>query len=323
MISRIVRRVRRVIQGVSDPSLWRVLRFVIRRRVHCPSRPPSAVSGVGLQELIKPDDPACSQQQSGIPETIFQTWKSKKLLPPNYAYWSQTFRDLNPTFAYVLWDDGDNRRFIEKNFPWFLANFLRFPQEIFRVDAVRMFFLFWHGGFYVDLDTECLRPLLDLVNKSDVLVGRMGLDAAFEESIPNAMMASRPFQAFWLVAIAMMIERLEHAKDEDLVRSGPVLYTGPILLKDAVDYYASTSREDIERFVEPLVGKLPLFVQSKIEYGSVTVLPSECWFPIDWTNPVHRVLRREVVRARVAPNAIESAELFPSSYAVSYWTHSW
>src|ERR1700755_3694858 len=90
---------------------------------------------------------------------IFQTWKSKTSLPDNFRYWHSTIVGKNPDFAVTLWDDADNRNFIAGNFPWFLSIYDQLPAEIYRVDCVRYFYLYAYGGFYIDLDTECLAPL--------------------------------------------------------------------------------------------------------------------------------------------------------------------
>src|SRR5256885_2573686 len=90
---------------------------------------------------------------------IFQTWKSRTALPDNFAYWRSTIIQNNPDFAFTLWDDNDNRNFIASYFPWFLPVYDKLPSEIYRVDCVRYFYLYVHGGFYIDLDTEGLKPL--------------------------------------------------------------------------------------------------------------------------------------------------------------------
>ena len=137
-----------------------------------------------------------------IPALIYQTWKSKTSLPENFAHWRASFARLNPGYTLLLWDDADNRQFIADHFAWFLPTYDGFPQEIFRVDAVRYFFLYLHGGIYVDLDTQCLKPLDPLRSQADVVLGWLGNDPTSDQAIPNAIMLSRPRQEFWLLAIA-------------------------------------------------------------------------------------------------------------------------
>jgi mannosyltransferase OCH1-like enzyme len=77
---------------------------------------------------------------------ILQTWKSKSQIPANFQHWSETIRELNPEFVYYFWDDTDNRNFIEANYPWFLKTYDAYPAEIYRVDAIRYFWLYHFGG---------------------------------------------------------------------------------------------------------------------------------------------------------------------------------
>ena len=177
-----------------------------------------------------------------IPCRIFQTWKTKHHLPPLFSQWSRTFRDMNPEFVYDLWDDQDNLHFIQEEFPWFLASYQGYPAEIYRADAVRYFYLYKFGGIYADLDTECLRPLGGLLTLADVLLGRMGSDATFAHSIPNAIMASKPRQEFWLLVIYLLMRRATHI-------GRPEVLTGPVLLKTAVDLYLTRHSRFIEQWV--------------------------------------------------------------------------
>ena len=75
-----------------------------------------------------------------------------------------------------------------------------------------------YGGIYADLDVECLKPLDEVLAEGDIVVGRMGSDFTNPHSIPNATMASKARQAFWLLPI-------------DLIESGPGVQ-GPTRIRD-------------------------------------------------------------------------------------------
>jgi mannosyltransferase OCH1-like enzyme len=194
--------------------------------------PEQPIRGARSARLV----PDTSQQAGSIPKIVFQTWKTRQP-PTNFTYWSTSFQRLNPDFQHVLWDDADNREFIASDYPWFLTFYDSYPREIFRADIVRFFFLYRFGGLYADLDTECLRPLGQTLARADIVLGRMGNDPTFPHSIPNAMMASAPGQLFWLLAIAIAIERIiECGNVQRMDDNGPEQLTGPILLRDAVDW---------------------------------------------------------------------------------------
>ena len=168
-----------------------------------------------------------AQQFAEIPRRIFQTWKVRSPLPAAFEFWSSTIKEHNKDYEYIIWDDADNKRFIAENYPWFMEKYEFYTKEIFRVDAVRYFELYHFGGFYLDLDVECLRPLDRYLTGNDVLVGRMGQDAAFPDLIPNAIMASKPRQEFWLDVISRLLAGPASGDVEAV--------TGPKFLKVCVD----------------------------------------------------------------------------------------
>lgn len=250
-----------------------------------------------------------------VPARIFQTWKDRLAVPPQFQAWSDSFRRLNPGFGYELWDDADNRRFITREFPWFLEVYNAYPAEIYRADAVRYFFLYLHGGIYVDMDTECLQPLDSLTAHTGVVLGRMGDDTGFAHAIPNAIMASSPRTEFWLFVIALLLYFCRF-------RGRPEQVTGPIVLKAAVDIYLAND---------------PLFVRSKIQEvaavltehqkpvpgrSPIALLPAAQWYPLNWNDPVHDALRRQVLAGHPL-SAEDRSRLFSAASMATYWAHTW
>jgi hypothetical protein len=256
-----------------------------------------------------------------IETNILQTWKSKTDIPDNFRYWSGTVRTMNPDFAYCLWDDDDNRAFIASFYPWFLTTYDAYPMEIYRADAIRYFWLYHFGGVYIDMDSECLRPLDGLCRENGgVVLGRMGRDEQSGHSIPNAVMMSSRRESFWLLVMHLLL-----APRATEVFGNPEAVTGPILLKAAVDACSGgwpVTR--VDRAIEEVRSRLGADLAPRDGSTRLTILPPHCFYPIDWTNPLHQVrFRREVVgKGRVIP-ADRSAALFPDSYIVTYWAHSW
>ena len=259
-----------------------------------------------------------------IPRIIFQTWKSCVDVPENYRIWRQTFFELNPGFEIVLWDDDDNRAFVESNFPWFLPYYNRYPKEIFRADAVRPLFLFFYGGFYADMDTECLRPLEELRTRGDVLLGKMGPDPSFEHSVPNAIMASKPRQLFWVLAIKMMMEILDSIPGPVELKSfRPEKLTGPVFLKTVVDRYVASDPAEVMRECAAVLELLGAELRNNVRPGSITLLDPDEWYPVDWTNPVHRLLRKDILDNKQLLAPATARRLFDRASMVTYWSHSW
>jgi len=258
---------------------------------------------------------------TAIPRVIFQTWKVRQPLPANYQYWSNSFSALNPGYLRVLWDDADNREFIAAEFPWFLPVYDSYPREIFRADMIRPFFLYIFGGIYVDLDTECLRPIDETIGDGDVILGTMGSDTEFAHSVPNAIMASKPRQLFWLLAIANAVERAGLCQvPADFIKR-PEFFTACILIRDTLAQYQSMSEADVRAYISRrLPGDVPA---ERAVAGRVRLLPSEAWFPINWNNLWQQRFRRDLLESQRLLTPEQVRGLFPASHMVTYWTHSW
>lgn len=250
-----------------------------------------------------------------IPRRIFQTWKTKRELPHKFQEWSNTFRQLNPGFHYELWDDGDNRRFIANEFPWFLEIYDSYRVGICRVDALRYFYLYIFGGIYSDLDTECLRPLDDVLHLGDVVLGRMGSNPRFSHSVPNAIMASTPKQEFWLLVIQLLcLVAREPWRPEAL--------TGPVILKAAVDMYLARDFG----FPTMLIGTAKRLLRADqlpvSEPSTLALLDSGAWFPLDWSNAEHLRMRDALLNHN-GLNDPTKALFCKDAWMITYWSHSW
>ncbi len=97
-----------------------------------------------------------------IERTLHQTWKTEDI-PERFRPWVESVRRENPDFEHRLWTDADNLRLIEEHYPWFLDTYLAYQHPVERADAARYFIVYTHGGLYLDLDMECLRPLSPLL----------------------------------------------------------------------------------------------------------------------------------------------------------------
>jgi hypothetical protein len=319
MITSLSLRLRRLAHSLAEPSGWRSLRFMAG--LAPAARGALTVPAPGTVQKIVPAEP---QRFDRIAPIIFQTWKSRTEIPANYRYWRQTFVTKNPDAQVVLWDDDDNRAFIAENFAWFLPVYDRFPKEIFRADAVRYFFLYAFGGLYADMDSECLKPLRLGLRKDAVLLGRMGFDPGFEHSVPNALMASRPGQAFWLLVIRRMLDVVaEYSTAEALIAAGPEQLTGPILVKRSFDEFQELDEAGLMARIAPVLDRLDDRQKGMMRIGRITLLDRNRWYPLDWTNLFHKKLRNYLDRKTVLLPPHLARWIFPQAELVTYWSHSW
>jgi mannosyltransferase OCH1-like enzyme len=317
-------RLKRVWHSLTDRSAPSTLRTLLKLAV-LPDRRNTDLGDLTLAPEEAGEIPSatpCDVGLDAVPSVLFQTWKSRTVVPANYRYWRNTFIQHNPGWTFVLWDDADNRAFIERRFRWFLPCYDAYPKEIYRADAVRFFFLFVYGGVYADMDAECLRPLRDSLGRGDVILCRMGADAAFPHSVPNAVMASRPRQAFWLLAIRHMMQALETALAAGEPFPSPEALTGPVLLKKTYDAYVSPD-VDVATEIAPVFALLDDDLQASTRMGEVVLHAKERWYPLDWTNLIHKGICEQLRgKRRVIANAA-GRRIFPQSTVVTYWSHSW
>jgi hypothetical protein len=142
---------------------------------------------------------------SQIPRIIHQSWKNTAI-PLKCAPLRQTWLRQHPRWEYRFWTDADNRKLIATYYPELLSMYDSYPLNINRAELARYMVMRRHGGVYVDLDFECLRPLDELVARGDLIFGleprthaerapvrRRGLDRI----VCNAFMASVPDNPFW------------------------------------------------------------------------------------------------------------------------------
>jgi len=136
-----------------------------------------------------------------IPKIIFRTCWSKEI-PEKWKLSSESLEALMSEWQNILFDDDDNRAFVEEHFPDFLSYYDAFPYNIQRADAIRYMFLYVYGGLYIDMDFEILNPLDELfVSDNEVYLVKSG---NVSSCYTNSFMASKPKCKFWLEVIEEM-----------------------------------------------------------------------------------------------------------------------
>lgn len=252
--------------------------------------------------------------ESSIPRRIFQTWKTHTI-PSTFQQWSASFDRFNPTYEHEIWDDQENQSFIETRFPWFIDAYRAYPSEIYRADAVRYFYLYTFGGIYADMDTECLKSLDGMLALGDVVLGRMGNNRSFPHSIPNAIMASRPKQQFWLLVISILLHR-------STMPGRPEFITGPILLKSAVDLYLGNNGNSALDGIQRISYFLGSNQQPDPIPPSLAIVDPRLLYGIDWSNEDHQKLRKHVLSGGTIGKDLRK-KLFGNAWMVTYWSHTW
>jgi mannosyltransferase OCH1-like enzyme len=253
-----------------------------------------------------------------VPKQIFQTWKSREVTNPFMKRWQESWINLNPTYKYTIWDDDDNRAFVKERFPEFLTTYDSYTQNICRADVIRYLYLYVNGGVYADLDFMCLKsfePIVEHVNSQnvDVVFGTLGPmdDEKFSShNIPNAIMISKPNADFWL----FVIKALSKCKKFGLA---PELQTGPIFIKFCITAY--TKQPYDKEWCKEVFGD-DVFGDIAVDFSSnILIAEKEAFYPINWGKLSDSELNTKIIRNTTE----ELAAIFPKSYAITFWMHSW
>ncbi len=105
-----------------------------------------------------------------IPKTIYQTFKSKDI-PWLTKFYIWIFRQKNPDYDYVFFDDAAVDRFIQENFEERVYKaYSRLQIGAAKADFFRYAVLYINGGVYLDLDSDLLVSLDKHLQDSDVAV---------------------------------------------------------------------------------------------------------------------------------------------------------
>ena len=88
-----------------------------------------------------------------IPKIIHQIWIGDQSKRPQKFI--DTWKEKNPTWEHMLWTDENLPEIICKK------QYDMCPSMAGKADILRYQLLYDHGGFFIDADSECVRPLDD------------------------------------------------------------------------------------------------------------------------------------------------------------------
>jgi mannosyltransferase OCH1-like enzyme len=174
-----------------------------------------------------------------IPRIIHQTYSSAKL-PFKYAAWQKSCIDIHgPSWKYKLWTDADLENLVAREFSWLQERYSGFLHWINRVDLARYMILYKYGGFFIDLDIECLAPLDRFAQMGGAIIPRMSYNTSteipfWEHNFPNSLLGSIPRHDFWMDAMQSIAKS---------TKQGVENVTGSIFLHDLIYRYKKIELE--------------------------------------------------------------------------------
>jgi len=224
-----------------------------------------------------------------IPRILHQTWKDAPI-PPRWQVLRETWRAHHPGWRHRLWTDADLRDLVATHYRWLLPTWEGYLHDISRVDAARYCLLHRHGGVYVDLDFECLRPVEPLLDGHAVVLGaepasHLEIEIVRRREPPvtrlvcNAFMASEPGHPFWERVLRALPARAHDRSVLDVA--------GPFFLTDAVEAWG--------------------------DRAGLHVAPAARLYPLDKHEVARGALDAADARLRLAREA----------FAVHHWAGTW
>lgn len=107
-------------------------------------------------------------KMSEIPKIMHQIWfQGQSKLPEKYHNFQASWKRLNPTWKYQLWDEKQMLNFIRFNYPPLFTKVFTESAKLMhqKIDLFKHLVLYKVGGAYLDMDTLALKPLDELLSR--------------------------------------------------------------------------------------------------------------------------------------------------------------
>ena len=101
--------------------------------------------------------------ENNIPQNIIQTWKNNNI-PQNYINLTNSVKNNNKNYNYIFFTDNNIEIFLKNKYSKYYNTYLKLPLKIQKIDFFRYIALYHYGGFYMDLDMECIKSFNSLLN---------------------------------------------------------------------------------------------------------------------------------------------------------------
>lgn len=159
------------------------------------------------------------------------------VIPENFKYKINNCTRLNNDLEVKIWNGYDCRELLINNFPEYLKLYDSLPYPIMKCDMIRYFILYKYGGFYMDCDRTCLKPLSELItkyNEPDVMVGYFNYDINFHNIVyyNNDFLYSKQGSLFMKQCFQNIKLSIMPNKTLQILNTG-----GPIFLRNQIVNY--------------------------------------------------------------------------------------
>lgn len=177
-----------------------------------------------------------------IPKIIHQVWIgfNGNVMPKSYIRYAEGCMKIHSDWQYKLWGEEECKELIDTHYPWFSEVYDNYDKTIKKIDAVRYFILFHHGGVYMDGDFICLKNIEELLVQNNAIFGYQYKNASVE-AVCNAFMAAPQKHTLFYYIINTL---------KDTAKNSVSYATGPAFLTEMIRKY---DRDDITIYPMPII----------------------------------------------------------------------
>jgi len=163
-------------------------------------------------------------EEGYIPKQILQTYKTLEEVPD---YVISNIKTKNPDWEYIFYDDSKCIEFLGNEFGEpFVTKFKSFKKGAHKSDLFRICWLYKNGGVYMDIDSELIVPLTDII---DTISGYTILQ--------NDVRGSYYYE---------VITKILNTKHDRLVNSFMIINKGNDNIKKCINNIMKVEQKDLE-----------------------------------------------------------------------------
>ena len=201
-----------------------------------------------------------------IPKIIHQIWLGDQSKRPNEFI--KTWVDMNPSWKHILWT--------ESNIPN-LVNQIQFDamnELAGKADILRYELLYYHGGFFVDADSECIKALDNNFLQNDLF-------CCWENEIITPKLMSNGYLACTqkskiMVNLIAAISQLKKEYISNLPDLNAWKVVGPVLLTNIVNEYNKSNSPELIK-IYPSHYFIPKHYSGLEHFGDDQVYAKQYW----------------------------------------------
>ena len=231
-----------------------------------------------------------------IPEIIHQTYKD---INHKYILYSKKWKYNNNHWKYNFYNDTDINTFINKysseidkdfNGNIELLKYIKKCSKIELIDIFRYLLMYYVGGIYADIDTNCFKPFNYLCKNEECIFGiesyithqkKKKLDYKFNYTLGNAILISTPKHPIFKEIIENILNNKYPVSIEQCETEYIVQKTGPGLITKTIQNYLY-SKEKNNCFIRDFMYKNhKIKIMEQIYFYPPTLPPIYNFYPFN------------------------------------------